>query len=296
MGLTITGTTVVTDGAFHHLAMARDIAAGELRLYVDGALEARSALNQGSDGTINNDDLSQHDLLIGARFRAGRTDLEGFFSGLIDEVQLVDRALGDTEVDTIFDAGSDGQCKAGRATPGCAEGQSCATGFPGICSSGHTTCPTGFFGPSVCEADRAPVEEVCGSGTDDDCDGETDEASCRTDGPPTAQDDAYDVRAGETLNVSARGVLDNDSDPEADAMTARLARGPMAGTLSFNPDGSFAYTPDPASSGNVNERIDLTRLQKPTVRSGLGGFPYSSNSFIRSVRRVTCSRSVLMCR
>ena len=130
VGLTITGTTVVTDGAFHHLAMARDIAAGELRLYVDGALEARSALNAGSDGTINNDDLRPHDLLIGARFRAGRTDLEGFFSGLIDEVQLVDRALGDTEVDTIFDAGSDGQCKAGRATPGCAEGHCLRDGLP----------------------------------------------------------------------------------------------------------------------------------------------------------------------
>jgi VCBS repeat-containing protein len=38
-------------------------------------------------------------------------------------------------------------------------------------------------------------------------------------------------------------VLDNDSDPEGDSLSAALVTGPAHGSVALNPDGSFIYTP-----------------------------------------------------
>jgi VCBS repeat-containing protein len=60
---------------------------------------------------------------------------------------------------------------------------------------------------------------------------------------PVANDDAYALTKGNTLSVpAASGVFANDSDPNGDRLTARLVTGPSMGTLTLNPDGSFAYT------------------------------------------------------
>ena len=40
------------------------------------------------------------------------------------------------------------------------------------------------------------------------------------------------------------GVLDNDSDPDGDALEAVLVEGPSNGQLTLQPDGTFNYTPD----------------------------------------------------
>lgn len=44
-------------------------------------------------------------------------------------------------------------------------------------------------------------------------------------------------------------MLANDSDPEADPLTATLVSGPLHGQLSFDHDGSFSYTHDGGGSG-----------------------------------------------
>ncbi|HEX2254764.1 MAG TPA: IPTL-CTERM sorting domain-containing protein [Thermoanaerobaculia bacterium] len=63
--------------------------------------------------------------------------------------------------------------------------------------------------------------------------------------PPVAADDAYAVDEGGTINEAAPGVLANDSDPEADPLTAVLVTGPSsASAFALNADGSFAYTHD----------------------------------------------------
>jgi VCBS repeat-containing protein len=49
--------------------------------------------------------------------------------------------------------------------------------------------------------------------------------------------------------VDAPGVLDNDSDPEGDTLTAVVESGPAHGTLTLNADGSFRYTPAPNFNG-----------------------------------------------
>ena len=41
--------------------------------------------------------------------------------------------------------------------------------------------------------------------------------------------------------VAAAGVLENDSDPDGDALIAILAGGPKKGSLDLESDGSFTY-------------------------------------------------------
>ena len=63
---------------------------------------------------------------------------------------------------------------------------------------------------------------------------------CNT--PPTANDDAYTVAEGGTLNVPPPGVLANDTDPDSPTLTAILVSSPShASSFTFNADGSFTY-------------------------------------------------------
>jgi VCBS repeat-containing protein len=63
--------------------------------------------------------------------------------------------------------------------------------------------------------------------------------------PPVANDDAYTVAEDGTLNQAAPGVLGNDTDPDADPLTAVLVSGPShASSFTLNTDGSFTYEHD----------------------------------------------------
>jgi VCBS repeat-containing protein len=68
---------------------------------------------------------------------------------------------------------------------------------------------------------------------------------------PVASPDAYGVAEDGALTVAAaQGVLANDDDVEDKAgLTARLLAQPSHGSLTFNPDGSFNYTPRPDYNG-----------------------------------------------
>jgi len=61
---------------------------------------------------------------------------------------------------------------------------------------------------------------------------------------PVAVDNSYGVNEDNILTVAASGVLDNDTDPDEDAINATLVSEPDYGTLSLNADGSFVYEPD----------------------------------------------------
>ena len=65
------------------------------------------------------------------------------------------------------------------------------------------------------------------------------------DPPPTANNDSYTLLHDSTLSVDAvQGVLANDVDNNGLQMTAVLVSGPNNGTLQFNANGSFIYTPN----------------------------------------------------
>src|SRR5579884_3064777 len=70
-----------------------------------------------------------------------------------------------------------------------------------------------------------------------------------TDAAPVANADAYTVHAGQVLATgygwgTGPGVLANDTDADGDSLTASKVTDPAHGSLAFNPDGSFACTPN----------------------------------------------------
>ncbi|MEG4204350.1 DUF4347 domain-containing protein, partial [Microcoleus sp. Pol7_A1] len=84
---------------------------------------------------------------------------------------------------------------------------------------------------------------------------ETDQASSTfTLGPisvnnfPVAVDDPYSVLHDKVLSQFP-GVLSNDTDANSDPLSANLVTGPTKGTIVFNPDGNFTYTPSPGFVG-----------------------------------------------
>jgi outer membrane protein assembly factor BamB len=67
---------------------------------------------------------------------------------------------------------------------------------------------------------------------------------------PVADDDNYTVTVNTELSIPAPGVMNNDSDPDNDSLTAVLVGQPEHGTLEFKEDGSFIYSPDSDYTGN----------------------------------------------
>jgi len=97
------------------------------------------------------------------------------------------------------------------------------------------------------------------------------QVSSSANGAPVAADDAYEVRAGESLSVNAAGVLQNDTDESP--LSAALVRSPSNGTVALSPDGSFTYTPYTQRPGElvIAQGINLaTRLPGVSV-SGTPG-------------------------
>ena len=69
---------------------------------------------------------------------------------------------------------------------------------------------------------------------------------------PVAVDNVYSTTVGTTLNVDAPGLLANDTDVEADGLSAVLASTPSLGSVTLNADGSFDYNPGGAGGGSVD--------------------------------------------
>ena len=61
--------------------------------------------------------------------------------------------------------------------------------------------------------------------------------------PPQAGNASYAATENTTLNVSAPGLLAYDTDVDNVSLTTRLITGPAHGSLTFNSNGSFTYTP-----------------------------------------------------
>jgi plastocyanin len=93
-------TTSILDNQWHHLAGV--FTGSEFQIYLDGALNNTFTFNV---PIVNN----TRPVEIGAAWGGG-TPVR-FFHGLIDEVEYLNRALTQTEIQAIVDAGSGGKCK-----------------------------------------------------------------------------------------------------------------------------------------------------------------------------------------
>ena len=67
---------------------------------------------------------------------------------------------------------------------------------------------------------------------------------------PIATNDSYNVNEDTTLNISASGILSNDSDVDGDSLTAVLVSTVSHGTLTLTNNGGFTYTPTTNYNGS----------------------------------------------
>ncbi len=107
---------------------------------------------------------------------------------------------------------------------------------------------------------------------------------------PIAQNDSYTI-AEDGVLASSGSVLDNDTDSDGDSMTASLVAGPQNGKVTFNPDGTFTYTPNPDFHGTDTFTYTVTDARYDIIPLGtLGG----NNSFalaLNNLRQVTGNSS-----
>ena len=92
-----------TPNVWQHVAVTYD--GNTVTMYVNGVAVA----SQGKTGTIN---AVTNDLIIGRNIVNGQS-----FPGLIDEVELFNRALTQGEIDAIYSAGANGKCKPACTDP-----------------------------------------------------------------------------------------------------------------------------------------------------------------------------------
>jgi hypothetical protein len=114
-----TGDKQLSDGQWHHLvAMRRN--GTELRMYVDGVED--QGLTGHGESTIPADyDLSgtsQHNAHIAANYHHGNNEVQKFFSGLIDDVAIWNRAITEEEIAFLWNDGNGNPVSV--STPGLA--------------------------------------------------------------------------------------------------------------------------------------------------------------------------------
>ena len=92
----------VNDGVFHHVALVRQ--GPTASLYIDGILDSSNT----TPGVTN---LNTAASLIAGKSTCTGVDGTNFFTGLLDEIEIYDRALSAAEVQAIFRANCAGKCK-----------------------------------------------------------------------------------------------------------------------------------------------------------------------------------------
>ena len=98
-------TNAITDNDFHFIAAVVNRANQTMSIYLDGVLQQQQSI--AIVGDISNDKR----LFIGHHTLDVLTGLRPF-RGVLDEVEIFSRALADSEIQAIYNAGSAGKCKS----------------------------------------------------------------------------------------------------------------------------------------------------------------------------------------
>jgi len=121
---------------------------------------------------------------------------------------------------------------------------------------------------------------------------------------PVAVADSYSTDKNTTLVIASNGVLANDTDAQANPLTAVLRSGTTNGSVVLNTNGGFTYTPDPNFTGadsfsyhandgllnsnvvtigiSVNAPAAVGALVNGSFESGFTGWTTSGNQAIAS--------------
>ncbi len=103
-----TDNAVLSTGIWQHVAATFDLATQEIKIYVNG-IEVPSTLISGASSTITSIADSNTPVRIGT-FVNSLGNFDAFWGGLIDEVDIYNRALSASEIQAIYNAGSAGKC------------------------------------------------------------------------------------------------------------------------------------------------------------------------------------------
>ena len=209
------GTTVKTSGGavlntdqWYFVAMTYN--GSEIEIFLDGASDQSAP----QSGLIRNPHFVYQ---IGGYFFGCTTDYGGKFNGVIDEVQLWNRALSVQEIRALYNT----------------QASALSNTFTNLQDRTYQyyACTTDIAGYSAQTETRTLTVDTSGQGPP-------------ANNPPVAADNAYSMDEGGTLDVAAPGVLDNDTDAEGDILSAIKVSEPAYGTLTLNADGSFSYEHD----------------------------------------------------
>lgn len=67
---------------------------------------------------------------------------------------------------------------------------------------------------------------------------------------PQVTNDSYELDEDSSITLADPGFLENDSDPDGDALRIVVTAPPTKGSLNTSPSGGFAYVPDPDQNGS----------------------------------------------
>ena len=108
-------TSGITSGVFTHVAGTFDPATQDMKIYFNGVDTGAPVLPGSVDVNVIFDSTTPVD--IGRTFCVGTSNgPSDYFGGLIDEVEIFNRALSASEVQGIANAGSAGKCRALQLT------------------------------------------------------------------------------------------------------------------------------------------------------------------------------------
>ena len=244
------GTNAIpnTDDEFHFVAVVVDRTAQTLSMYLDGVLQQELSIDH--IGDTSND----------ANFFIGHHILPCCikpFAGVADEIEVINRALSAEEIQALFLAGSSGKCKIRVDETVSLDGTRSfdSDGDPLTYRWELISVPAGSAATLDDPMSVSPAFVVDLPGTyvaqliTNDGLGDSNPATVSVtvidaNRPPFALDDSYNVNVDDSLTVNPPGVMANDLDIDGNPLTPLLIDPPSAGTLDFQSDGSFTYTPD----------------------------------------------------
>jgi uncharacterized repeat protein (TIGR01451 family) len=243
----VDSTSTIPANTFIHVAATYDSLTGQANIYINGVLE-NTAVGSGMINSANNP------FQIGAFFIPSSINC-CFFNGLIDEVEVFNRALSHAEIQAIYNAGLAGKCRDGFTPDNCPlddnadQTDTDDDGMGDVCdpdddndgiADGSDNCPLDH-NPNQENNDIDSFGDACDP--DDDNDGSPDAEDCEPFNPavhPGATETCnnFDDNCNSQVDegVSTTFYRDADGDGYGNPNISQQACSPPSGYVANNTD------------------------------------------------------------